>query len=102
MLFTNIPSVYYKCKTITETTKSKKEVNTVKLHTTWPVTTDQDLSHLKEHLEYFNNGRDYIISIKPQALFEVNECKNNLIETLSKNFKRDSTKVRSKINIECD
>ena len=84
-LFTNIPSVYYKCKTISsssETTKSKKEVKTFKLHATWPVTTDQDLSHLKEHLGYFNNGRDYIISIKPQALCEVNESKNNLIETL--------------------
>ena len=65
-----------------ETTKSKKEVKTFKLHATWPVTTDQDLSHLKEHLEYFNNGHDYIISIKPQALCEVNESKNNLIETL--------------------
>ena len=40
-LFTNIPSVYYKCKTISsssETTKSKKEVKTFKLHATYPVT----------------------------------------------------------------
>ena len=84
-LFTNIPSVYYKCETISsssESTKSKKEVKTFKPHATWPFTTDQDLSHLKEHLEYLNNGHDYIISIKPQALCEVNESKNNLIETL--------------------
>ena len=103
-LFTNIPSIQYKCKTITDITKSKKEGKTF---ATWPVTTDQDLSHLKEHLEYFNNGHDYIISMKPQVLSQVNESKNNLIETLieSQNYLkslRHCTKVRSKINIECD
>ena len=101
--------MYYKCKTITsssEATKGKKEVKIFKLHATWPVTSDQDLSDLKEHLkEYFNNGHDYIISIKPQALCEVNESKNNLIKTLieSQNYLKtlkDSTRFRGKINIE--
>ena len=96
-LFTNIPSVYYKCKAISsssETTKGKKEVKTFKLHATWPVTSDQDVPDLKQHLEYFNNGHDYIIAIKPQVLCEVNKSKNNLIKMLiashklSKNFKK--------------
>ena len=80
-LFTNIPSVYYKCKTksSSETTKGKKEF---KLHVTWPVTSDQDVPKVNQHLEYFNNGHDYIIAMKTQALCEVNESKNNLIETL--------------------
>ena len=65
-----------------ETSKAKKEVKTFKLHATWPVTSDQDVPDLKQHLEYFNNGHDYIIAMKPQALCEVNESKNNLIETL--------------------
>ena len=84
-LFTNIPSVYCKCKAISsssETTKGKKEVKAFKFHATWPVTSDQDVPDLKQHLEYFNNGRDYIIAMKPKALCEVNESKNNLIETL--------------------
>ena len=85
-LFTNIPSVYYKCKTISsssETTKGKKEVKTFKLHATWPVTSDQDVPDVKPHLEYFNNGCDYILTMKPTDLCEVNEAKKkNLIETL--------------------
>ena len=84
-LFTNIPSVYCKCKAISsssETTEGKKEVKTFKPHATWPVTSDQDVPDLKQHLEYFNNGRDF--AMKPQALCEVNESKNNLIETLIK------------------
>ena len=73
-LFNNIPSVYYKCKAVSsrsETSKVKKEVKTFKLHATWPVTSDQDVPDLNQHLEYFNNGCDYIIAMKPQALFEV-------------------------------
>ena len=109
-LFTNIRSVYYKCKTISssnETTKRKKEVKAFKLHAMWPVATDQDLSHLKEHLEYFNNGHDYIISIKPQALCEVNES-NNIIETLieSQNYLKTlkeivpKSEVKSTLNLQ--
>ena len=74
--------MYHKCKTIISDAKGKKDVKTFKLHETWPVTSDQDLPEIKEHLEYFNNGRDYILSIKPQALCEVNDAKNNLVETL--------------------
>ena len=81
-LFTNIPCVYYKCKTIINDAKGKKDVKTFKLHETLPVTSDQDLPEIKEHLEYFKNRRDYILSIKPQALCEVNDAKNNLVETL--------------------
>ena len=83
-MLTNIPCTYYKCKTITssKTTKGKK-AKTFKLHATWPVTSDQDVPDVKPHLEYFNNDRDYIIAMKPTALYEVNESKNHLIETLT-------------------
>ena len=83
-LFLNIPSVYYKCRTLTtESTKGKRDTSkTYKLHETWPVRSDQDLPTIKEHLEYFNNGRDYIVAIKAQALCEVNDAKNSLLETL--------------------
>ena len=47
-----------------------------------PVTSDQDVLDVKPNLKYCNNGHDYIIAMKPIALYEVNAYKNNLIETL--------------------
>ena len=84
-LFINSASVYYKCKAISssnETSKQRKEVKAFKLHATWSVTSDQNVPDIKQHLEYFNNGCDYILAMKPRALCEVNESKNNLMETL--------------------
>ena len=60
-LFTNIPYVYYKCKIVSDP-RGKKDAKMLKLHETWPVTSDEDLPEIK-HLEYFNNRRDYILSI---------------------------------------
>ena len=108
-LFFNIPSVYYKCRTLTtESTKGKKDTSKIyKLHETWPVRSDQDLPTIKEHLEYFNNGRDYIVAIKAQVLCEVNNTKNSLLETLveSQNYVRTlqeivpQSEVKSKLNV---
>ena len=108
-LFLNIPSVYYKCRTLTtESTKGKRDTSkTYKLHETWPVRSDQDLPTIKEHLEYYNNGRGYIVAIKAQALCEVNDARNSLLETLveSQNYVRILQKIvpqseaKSKLNV---
>ena len=79
----------------------------LKLHETWPVTSDQDLPEIKQHLEYFNNGRDCILPIKPLVLCEVNDAKNNLVETLveSQNYLKNlqeiipKSEVKSKLNV---
>ena len=60
--------------------KEKKDAKTCKLHATWPVTSNQDFPDVKPHLEYFNNGHDYIIAMKPTALCEVNESKTILLK----------------------
>ena len=98
--------MYYKCKSVSDP-KGKKDAEIFKLHETWPVTSDQDLPEVKQHLEYFNNGRDYILSIKPQVLCELNDAKNNLVETLVesqyylKNLQEiiPKSEVKSKLNV---
>ena len=92
--------MYYKCKSVSDPT-GKKDAKMLKLHETWPVTSDEDLPEIKQHLEYFNNGRDYILSIKPQVLCEVNDAKNNLVETLveSQNYLKNLQEIIPKSEI---
>ena len=94
--------MYYKCKSVSDP-RGKKDAKMLKLHETWPVTSDEDLLEIKQHLEYFNNGRDYILSIKPQVLCEVNDAKNNLVETLleSQNYLKNLQEIIPKSEVKC-